>query len=185
MDSIALFGCAMAIIFWGAASIFDKLAVKGIDPFSAVLVRMFFVTAAVLVFCAATGRIRPILEFAPRTYLYLMGSGLAGGLIGQLGYFVAIKHAPVTQVVPITATYPVVAFVLAVLFLREQPTLPKAAGLLLVVCGLLLLSSSRNHDAATQPPPALERHIIAPGSSPPPAPSPQAPPPAQDQDAGR
>ncbi len=144
MQAIALVACAVTIVCWGSAGIFDKLGVKGVDPYSAVLVRMVFGTAAILVICAATDRLRPILAFEPRTFWCLAASAVLGGLVGQIGYFIAIKYAPVTQVIPITATYPVVAALLAVAFLREQPTVPKAIGILLVVIGLILVSSGNN-----------------------------------------
>ena len=154
MPTVALFGCAIAIIAWGGAGIFDKLAMKTADPFIAVLVRMVMVTTAVVVFCAATDRLRPALELPSPAYLHLFISGLLGALIGQLGVYIALTHAPVTQVVPIVASYPAVAFLLAVLFLREQPTLPKVVGLVLVVGGLMLLSGSRVAPPDVGSPPA-------------------------------
>ncbi len=150
MPSIALIGCAVAILFWGAAGIFDKLAMKGIDPVSGVLVRMAFITTAVLVFCVATGRWREVLSFPASTYLYLLVGGLLGGFVGQVAYFVAVKHAPVSQVVPITATYPVIAFLLAVLFLREHVTLAKVGGLVLVIAGLMLVSGGNGGTGTTE-----------------------------------
>lgn len=166
MTTTAVFGCTVAVLAWGAAGIFDKLAMKGIDPFSGVMVRMFIVTTAVVVFCIATGRMRPVLEFAPHTYLYLVCSGLMGGFIGQLAYYVAVKEAPVSQVVPITATYPVVAFLLAAIFLRESVTFPKVAGLVLVVTGLMLLSGSKAAPADAEAPPAAVEDIAPERASP-------------------
>ena len=173
MQSVALIGCVIAILSWGSAGIFDKLAMKDIDPFSGVLVRMVLITTAVLVFCAATDRLRPVLEFEPRTYLYLIVSGLLGGLIGQLAYYIAIKHAPVTVVVPVTATYPVIAFVLAAIFLREQLTLPKVGGLILVVVGLMLLSSGKNN--ASQAEETVTEGVVAEGQAGQPAREAEAP----------
>lgn len=164
MSTMALFGCAMAILAWGSAGIFDKLAMKTVDPFMGVLVRMVMVTTTVLVFCAATDRLRPALELPSPAYLYLFISGLLGALIGQLGIFIALKYAPVTQVVPMVASYPAVAFLLAVLFLREQPTLPKIVGLLLVVGGLMLLSSARAAPPPEEKAPVASTGIVTPAT---------------------
>lgn len=142
MHIIALFGCAVAVLAWGAAGVFDKLAVRGADPFGAVLARMAMATLLILGFCVVTGRAREALQLSPRTYLMLACSGACGAFIGQLGYFLALKYAPASQVVPTTATYPVVALLLAVLFLREQLTPLRVVGVLLVVLGLMLVSGA-------------------------------------------
>ncbi|NSW56686.1 MAG: DMT family transporter [Armatimonadetes bacterium] len=142
MDAAAALGCLIAVFAWGAAGLFDKLGVRGADPFAAVLVRMVFGTLMVLVLCLATGRMRHVTAFPPTTYAFLAGSALFGALVGQLAYYVAIKHAPVSLVVPVTATYPVVAALLAVLVLKEQPTVGKFVGVLLVVAGLALVSGA-------------------------------------------
>ena len=143
MDSVAAVACIVAILAWGAGGVVDKLGVRASDPYAAVLVRLVFSTLMVLAFCVATGRARVALELSPRAYLFLAISGLLGSVVGQVAYFVAIKHAPVGQVVPITATYPVVAFLLAILVLREAPSLPRLAGVVLVVVGLMLVSGSK------------------------------------------
>lgn len=143
MDSVAVVGCIVAILAWGAGGVVDKLGVRASDPYAAVLVRLTFSTLMVLAFCAATGRIRVALELSPKVYLFLAISGLLGSVVGQAAYYVAIKHAPVGQVVPITATYPVVAFLLGILILREPPSLPRLAGVFLVVVGLMLVSGSK------------------------------------------
>jgi len=148
MQPAALIGCAVAILAWGSAGIFDKLGVKNVDPFSAVLVRMVFGTLVILLVCAATGRLKPIASFEPRTIGFLCASALLGGLIGQVAYFVAVKYAPVTQVIPITATYPVIAVIFATVILREHLTLPRIAGVVLVVAGLMLVSSGNSKGAA-------------------------------------
>jgi bacterial/archaeal transporter family protein len=147
MGIVALIGCLVTILAWGAGGIFDKLGVRGVDPFQAVLVRLVFATAMILAFCAATGRLRPALHFETKTYLFLLISGLLGSVVGQMAYYLAVKHAPASQVIPVTATYPVVGFVLAVLFLREQPTLPKIAGVICVVLGLMLVAGGKNEKA--------------------------------------
>lgn len=142
MDRTALIGCAIAVVLWGAAGVCDKLGTKGLDPFMAVLVRLVMTTAMVLTFCIATGRMQALGSFSPRTLWWLGLSGLVGSFLGQAFFYVAIKHAPVSQVVPITAAYPVVALALAVMFLREPVTPARVAGVLLVVVGLGLVGSS-------------------------------------------
>jgi len=144
MHPVAILACVVTVLNWGAAGLFDKVGIKGVDAYSAVLVRMVFGTAAIAVVCLLTGRVRPALEFEPRTYWCLLGSAIVGGLIGQVAYFIAMKTAPASLVVPITATYPVVAVALAILVLKEQPTIGKAIGVVLIVAGLALVSAKKD-----------------------------------------
>lgn len=152
MDSVAVMGCIVAIVAWGSGGVVDKLGVRASDPYAAVLVRLTFSTLMVLAFCAATGRVRGAMELSPKVYLFLAISGLLGSVVGQAAYYVAIKHAPVGQVVPITATYPVIAFLLAIVVLREQPSLPRFLGVALVVVGLMLVSGSKPSPQPEQEP---------------------------------
>ncbi len=179
MPTVALFGCAVAILAWGGAALFDKIAVRGVDPFGAVLVRMAFVTVALLAFCAATGRLRQVAAFPPTVFLCLAASGLLGGFLGQAAYYLAIKQAPASQIVPVTATYPVVAVLLAVLFLHERLTPLKAFGVVLVVAGLMLVAGA---GARAKPEPV---GITAPQPSPAPPSHPPADRQAEDRASGR
>jgi len=84
MSSVAMIACAVTVLAWGAASTFDKIGLKGVDPTTGVLIRTTFITLALFTFCAVSGRLRPVLDLAPRSYLFLIISGLLGGLIFTL-----------------------------------------------------------------------------------------------------
>ncbi|MEN6344742.1 MAG: EamA family transporter [Armatimonadia bacterium] len=141
MSPTALLACLVAVLAWGANGLFDKLGVKGIDPLHAVLIRNAFSTAVIAGLCAATGRLKEVTHLEPRAYFFLALSGLLGSVLAQTAYYFAMKTAPVSQVVPITATYPVVAFLLAAFFLRESCTPGRFVGVLLVVVGLMLVAN--------------------------------------------
>ena len=69
----------------------------------------------------------------------LIGSALLGSFIGQVAYYSAMRHADASLVVPMTATYPLVGAMLAIVLLREPLTAHKVAGALLVVAGIIFL----------------------------------------------
>ena len=77
-------------------------------------------------------------------FIAMVLSGLVGGFLGMLFYYVAVRYEEVSRVVPVTATYPVVAFALGVIFLRESITWPKVLGLVMIVTGLALLTGARS-----------------------------------------
>ena len=59
--------------------------------------------------------------------------------VGAVLLLLALSHAPVGIVVPITATYPVLTMIAAAVFLSESITVPKVIGTLLVVGGAAVI----------------------------------------------
>ncbi len=69
--------------------------------------------------------------------------GLLAGVMGTLGYvffILATEKGKVSIVVPLTATYPVITFLLGVLLLGEKVGIKHVVGTLLAVVGAILLS---------------------------------------------
>ena len=60
-------------------------------------------------------------------------------IIGQLCFYRALKLGEVSRVVPIGASYPVLAFILGTLFLGESINVAKVGGIVLVALALVLL----------------------------------------------
>lgn len=73
-------------------------------------------------------------------------SGLAVAVVGAimagsfLAMVLALERADASQVVPVSAGYPVVTLLLAFWFLSEPITVPRVVGALLVVAGVILVS---------------------------------------------
>jgi uncharacterized membrane protein len=78
------------------------------------------------------------LHAAVNVYGILSGAVLAFGL---LFYYLALEEASVAVVVPLTATYPVVAALLGYAVLGERPSPAQWLGVALVVAGAALLLS--------------------------------------------
>ena len=60
-------------------------------------------------------------------------------LLKKVAYFKALKYSESSRVVPIAGTYPLIALITSIIFLKEELTLAKAIGTLLVVVGIFLL----------------------------------------------
>ena len=74
-----------------------------------------------------------------KTVAYVVIGGIIAGLLGMWSYFEALKHCEASRVAPIVGTYPLFAFIFAMIFLGEPLTLQKGIGVLLVVGGVFLL----------------------------------------------
>ena len=81
-----------------------------------------------------------IFQLEARTLAYIVGAAILSAIFGLYLYFAAIKRMEATQVVPICATYPLITFLMGVLFLQEHLTWTKAAGTVLAVAGVILIS---------------------------------------------
>ena len=74
--------------------------------------------------------------------LLLMASGLLASFIGQLAFYKALKAGSLSQVVPVSGAYPLIAALLGWLVLHEPLTLSRGAGVLCVVLGVWFLRAS-------------------------------------------
>jgi uncharacterized membrane protein len=145
----ALTFAALTIVMWGLWGFFGKLALdKRMTPIAMFLVET--VTSAILaipVFLMLASRYE---RTAPMLNVWgvLSGAALA---VGLLFYYAALEQAQVSIVVPLTATYPVVAALLGFALLGERPTTTQVAAIVLIVIGVvLLLGAAPNPRSPTQ-----------------------------------
>lgn len=127
-----------AMVLYGLWGFFPKLATLYL-PARDALVYQTLGGLPVLVVILVWLRFRP--AYHPHGTLYALLTGLVGA-VGTLLFFAALKRAPsTTGVVMVTALYPLVVIVLALLFLREPITLRQSVGAALALVALVLLSA--------------------------------------------
>ena len=130
----------ITILMWGVWGFFGKLALeKRMAPANVFLAEV--ITSAVLavplfVF-AFYRRSGPPLTSA-NIYGFLSGAALA---VGLFFYYLALENTQASVVVPLTASYPVVAALLSFALLGERPSIAQWAGIVLIVLGGGLLLS--------------------------------------------
>lgn len=131
----------LTISLWGVSSILEKIGLRNISPLVGLFIRTFFslMGLSIAVFLLEKEK---IFTLQSKEILILCGSGILGGFLGMLGYFTLLKTKEASLVVPLTASYPLVSTILAVLLLKEPLTLYKLLGTLLVILGLVLLFKS-------------------------------------------
>ena len=125
---------------WGIAPIVEKIGLGKIEPAAGLLIRSLgILVGAALLIIFRTHTLRVALNADAKTVFYLLSGGILASFLGQLFFYRALKGGEVSQVVPIAAAYPLVAFLIGVIFLHEQVTLQKVIGMLLVLSGIFLL----------------------------------------------
>lgn len=128
----------LTITLWGVSSILEKVGLKTVSPLVGLFIRTSFslIGLSITVFLLERDK---ILTLQLKEILILCGSGILGGFLGMLGYFSLLKAKEASLVVPLTASYPLVSTLLAVIFLKEPLTVYKLLGTTLVILGLFLL----------------------------------------------
>ncbi|NPA95494.1 MAG: EamA family transporter [Thermodesulfobacteria bacterium] len=126
-----------AMLCWGLWAFFPKLSLSRISTASSVFYEACGVmaTSLVVVFLLGPGIDRD-LEGA----LYAVLTGIFG-TVGLYFFFSAVKTGPISVISALTALYPVVTVVLAVVVLHERLAVRQVLGVLLALVAAALLSS--------------------------------------------
>jgi len=132
---------------WSAAfaaltAIFAKIGLEGVDSDLATLVRTVVILVVLAGFVHLTGKWSNPASLAPKTWLFLMLSGLATGA-SWVCYFRALKVGDASKVAPVDKLSLVLVAVFAVLFLGERPSSREWLGIGLVAAGVLILGFKR------------------------------------------
>ena len=126
----------MALICFGLWAFFPKVAVKYINPRSALAYEVMggILVAAIVWLSMGEGR----------SYDFRgIGAAFATGVVGYLGmlcFLHAVNLGKVSVVASLTAVYPVVTIILAMVFLKEKINYIQYIGIFLSILGVTLLS---------------------------------------------
>jgi len=129
----------LTTLFWGAAAIFDKLALGKTSPLAGMLVRQFILTGVLFLIGIGSGRLGGLVTVEWRSVLFFGLSGICGGVAGLWTYYHALRLGGASLVVPITATYPLITVFLSWLILQEGLTFSRIVGTALIVVGVWLV----------------------------------------------
>ncbi len=127
----------LALMFYGLWAFFPKLAVSHMEPLSALV---YEVVGSLAVGLAGLY----LLKFNPETdtkgILYSFLTGVFG-MLGTFFFFGAAKYGKISIVVSLTALYPLIAILLAAIFLKEPVTARQVAGICFALLAILCFST--------------------------------------------
>jgi drug/metabolite transporter (DMT)-like permease len=126
---------------WGIGNVLVKSQVDRLTPGQLLTTRALAGALASLGALVALGRASRLGLFDVPHLLALGGAILLGYFGADILFVHALERLPVSQVIPIQASYPLVALVLAVAFLQERVTWLTLAGALVVVAGVSLVGA--------------------------------------------
>jgi transporter family protein len=135
-----LFGIISAV-FASLVAIFAKVGLQGVDTNVATAVRAVVMALFLIIVIIVQGKFHGIRSVVAddRALLFIVLSGVVGAL-SWLFYFLALKTAKVSQVVPIDRLSVVFALALAFFFLGEKISWKAGVGAAMVVAGGILIA---------------------------------------------
>lgn len=134
----------LSAVFAAATSILAKIGIDGVESNLATAIRtvVVLVMAWGMVFLTTknngTGLLPAISSISPRSWMFLILSGLATGA-SWLCYFYAIKIGDVSKVVPVDKCSLLLTIAFAAIFLGEALTWKTLLGSLLILAGTTIM----------------------------------------------
>jgi transporter family protein len=133
------FWALLSALFAALTAIFAKIGIEHVGSDFATFVRTVVILVVLGAILAATRQFQPLDTVAPRTWLFLVLSGLATGA-SWLCYFRALKLGDAARVAPIDKLSVVFVAVFGVLVLGEHLSLPNWLGIALIAAGAVLVA---------------------------------------------
>lgn len=129
--------------FAGVTAVLAKCGIRKTDSTVATAIRTIVVLLFAWLMVFLVGSQNQLTEIGGRTLLFLILSGLATGA-SWLCYFKALQLGDINKVVPIDKSSILLTMLLAFLFLKEEITLPKAVGFVLIGVGTFLMIEKKD-----------------------------------------
>src|ERR1035437_362358 len=131
--------CALPIsVFAALTAILAKVGIQHINSDFATFVRTIVVLLSLAAILGVTGQYQRLDSVPPRSYLFLILSGLATGA-SWVCYFRALKLGNASLVAPIDKLSVVLVALLGVTFLGEKLLFRNWAGIIMIAIGAVLV----------------------------------------------
>ena len=138
-------------VLWGLNDVFANIYSSHLDSGSTTLIVLVFALLlsfmqdsfsclSIFVFHSVKKSFTTNLKQTKKTFLPLCLAAICAGPLGMVAGIVGIAYAGPVYAGVVTSCYPVVALLLAVIFLRERPTYLKMLGIVLSVVAVVCIS---------------------------------------------
>jgi transporter family protein len=141
VDAITFFVFLLCFLGWGLGGFFAKMAANKIGAQS-IFWDIIGYVPAVLIYSLLIFKSKNLIANIHLNKDGIMLAILAGvtGSVGAITYYYLIAKQEASVIAPLTALYPALTILLAVVFLKEQLSLTKIIGVLLSLVAIYLLA---------------------------------------------
>ena len=126
----------IALILWGFWGFLPKVATRYIDPPSALVYQAI---GATIVGLGVLLSVRNQIQWQVNGAFWALLTGLFG-MLGSLFFLQAVSRGKVTTIVTMTALYPLISIVLALIFLKVPFSFRQGLGVFCALMALILFS---------------------------------------------
>jgi len=130
----------LAAIAAAIVGVLSKIGIVGIDATVATTIRGFSIAVFMGGAALLLGKFQGVMESSPKTILFIVLTGIFGGLSWLWGFMALKAGGDATAVNAIDRLSLVFLLILAVFFLGESFTWAKLPGVLLIITGTLLVT---------------------------------------------
>jgi transporter family protein len=126
----------LTAFIWGFVPILEKMGLANTNPMAGVFYRCLGILIGFISLGFFIFKPEDIRAVDVRSIFYLVVAGFLASFLAQLTFYQGLKLGEVSKVVPISASYPLITFILGILLFRENLTLMKFLGVFSVVVGI-------------------------------------------------
>ena len=135
---MVVFFAFLSMLCWGVTPLLVKAGLKDIEPHIGLAVGSAVTTIILFGWMTADGGLSKLGQISSPSLLFLIIEAVLASFLGDLCYFIAIKHGQVSTVATILSCSPLVTVMLCAIFLNEALTITKMFGAVFVVVGIIL-----------------------------------------------
>ncbi|MDP8299569.1 MAG: EamA family transporter [Candidatus Tantalella remota] len=128
-----------AACVWGVVPLLEKMGLTRSEPFTALFYRCLGVVMGIILLSVFIVRPHHIKSVDAKTIFVLVLSGFLASFVAQILFYHGLKIGEVSRIVPIAGSFPLVTFLLGIIFFGEAVTAAKIAGVVLITSGIWLL----------------------------------------------
>ena len=131
----------LTAIAWGVGGYFEKKGLHqgNLSPQMGITIRTLI--ALIILSIVSYPQWKTIGQAGPKALTYMIiGGGVVAGACGMLCFYIAIKGAPLSRVMPIAFTSPLFGALMGLIYGGEPLTLKTIVGMIMTVGGIILLT---------------------------------------------
>lgn len=137
---MSAFGWAiLAAFIWGIVPLLEKAGLAKVSPLPGLFYRCLGVVAGMLILGIFMVKPQEIKSVDARSAIFLMVGGFLASFVAQICFYSGLKIGEVSKMVPISGSYPLIAFILGIIVFGESFAPIKMLGAVLIILGIWAL----------------------------------------------
>ncbi|HOD12547.1 MAG TPA: EamA family transporter [Candidatus Omnitrophota bacterium] len=126
----------LTALIWGFVPILEKVGLSNIHPALGVFFRSLGVVIGIFIFGFFLVKPAQLRTVDIKAVAFLVTGGFLASFLAQMTFYNALKLGDVSKVVPISASYPLITFILGILIFKEGFSVVKCLGAAAVIIGI-------------------------------------------------